>query len=98
MTDREKFYKLQWKVWKYKLFYYFPDKVHASWHQDLQVTDQEYDGIEQEYKTLAGTLGMDTRASTMVGFKEDEQTRWVVRVYAKEKPNAEKRNDNPPLE
>lgn len=80
-----KFYRLQWKIRAHKLYYYFPDKVHSDWQAKLQITDQEYDGLEQEYKTLAKDLGLDTRATDMVGFTFDKETRWVSTLYSQPK-------------
>jgi hypothetical protein len=39
---------LRWKLLEYKLFYYYPEKVHESRHADCIITDPEYDILERQ--------------------------------------------------
>lgn len=62
MTDKERFTQLSWDLLAYKLFYYYPEKVHPSWHEKLDIPDSDYDELEKEYLRLC--LKLDTENYT----------------------------------
>jgi hypothetical protein len=49
---------LGWRLIEWKLAYYLPEKVHASWGSDFTVTDEEYDRAEVRYLELSRLLGL----------------------------------------
>jgi hypothetical protein len=70
MTTAEKkarFINLSWDLLAYKLYYYFPEKVHSSWKFKLDIPDSEYDELEREYLRLCLELGQE---NTVAGQKQ----------------------------
>ncbi len=64
------------KVLQYKLMYYHPEAVHPSWHKELTISDQEYDGWELQLPKRRRCVGYPDR--TRLG-------RIVAEKLAKEK-------------
>jgi len=56
LTDKERHVKLSWDLIAYRLFYYYPEKVHSSWHKQLDIPDGDYDQLEREYISLCDKL------------------------------------------
>lgn len=53
----ERFNYLSWRLLAHKLMYYYPEKVHPSWQKELDISDADYDALEQEYLRLCIKLG-----------------------------------------
>ena len=66
VEERARFIKLSWDLLAYKLYYYYPEKVHPSWHKKLDIPDSEYDELEREYLKLCLSLGEKNTVATKV--------------------------------
>lgn len=61
--QNNEFATFSWKILKYKLAYYYPERVHLDWIEELTISDADYDSLEQRYFYLARILGKDPRHS-----------------------------------
>ena len=69
---KELYIKLSWALGEFSMMYFYPQKVHQSWHKELTISDQDYDRLEMIYEKVADKLGKSKRnTNQFVGFGED---------------------------
>jgi hypothetical protein len=71
MKDQERFVQLSWLILELKLAYYLPHLIHPDWNKEKSVSDQEYDALELEYRSLAKHLKLSATACEHVGFPSE---------------------------
>ena len=73
---KERYVELRWKLLEYKAMYYLPEKIHPSRHQQLTISDSEYDALEKEMLALDESLGYNN--GRIVGFPSDKPSGELV--------------------
>lgn len=58
---------LGWAILEYKLIYFYPTRVHRSWHEVLTIDDNLYDFIYSSYQKI-GNLHNIVNSAHTVGF------------------------------
>lgn len=71
IKDKERFVRLCWQILEMKMAYYLPHMVHSDWVKEYTVSDQIYDTLENEYRSLAQKLNLSPSACEHVGFPSE---------------------------
>jgi hypothetical protein len=71
IKHEERFVQLGWQILEMKMAYYLPHMVHSDWVKEYTVSDQTYDTLESEYRSLAHKLNLPPSACEHVGFPSD---------------------------
>jgi hypothetical protein len=81
--QKARFINLSWDLLAYKLYYYYPEKVHPSWKHKLDIPDGDYDELEREYVQLCSTLGEPNTVESMVQLDLDRPSvQQVLKKYS----------------
>jgi len=77
---RKRLLDVCWSIIEYKIYYYYPELVHPSWHKKLTIHDDLYDELERQYLRLCFALKCFNTNVHKVHFEWQDNTHAMFEV------------------